>query len=281
MIRASRPGAASVALAAVLLLVTSRPGALAQEGPPSLDAVEAAADRGQLGEARGLLERWREARGDGADRAASERARLLAARLSTDPDSARTLYAGLAVSGGPDVAAEARLRLAQLRLAEGRPERALEDLELLRADHPSHPLSAASWLWTGHARRLAGDVAGACEAYRSAVRLTGDEELRGRAEGALSRCRDGPAVGRSDGTGWSVQLGAFSDASAARALARRADEAGFPARVLEPGEDGLRRVRSGRWASRADAEAAARRMAGRGFRVLIVEREEEASGGDR
>lgn len=257
-------------LAALVAAGAAPTSADAQAEDSTLEAIEAAADSGRVAEARGLLERWR--RGRGAGDPGSGRARLLAARLAADPDSARRLYAGLAVEGGPGVAAEARIRLAQLRLAEGRPERALEDLELLRADHPGHPLEAESWLWTGHARRLAGEAGGACEAYRAAVGAAEGAGLRERAEAALTRCRgeagEAPAAATS---AWSVQLGAFGDAEAARALAEQAEAVGFSARVLAPGDDGLRRVRTGRWGSRADAEAAARRLADAGFRVLVVE----------
>lgn len=282
------PGArlAPSAILAALLLPGAAPSpadAQAEEPEPTLEAVAAAADSGRVAEARSLLERWR--RGRRAEEVDSGPARLLAARLAADPDSARRLYAGLAVEGGPGVAAEARLRLAQLRLAEGRPERALEDLELLRADHPGHPLEAESWLWTGHARRLAGEADRGCEAYRAARGAADGASLRERAEAALTRCRgDAGEAPTPSASAWSVQLGAFGDAEAARSLAGQAEAVGFSARVLAPGDDGLRRVRTGRWGSRADAEAAARRLADAGFRVLVVELgslEEEAGDTDR
>lgn len=267
-------------LAALVVAGAAPTPADAQAEDSTLEAIEAAADSGRVAEARGLLERWR--RGRGAGDLGSGRARLLAARLAADPDSARRLYAGLAVEGAPGVAAEARIRLAQLRLAEGRPERALEDLELLRADHPAHPLGPESWLWTGHARHLAGDAAGACEAYRTARREAAGPDVRARAEEALDRCR-GAAAGSEGppGAAWSVQLGAFRDPDAARSLARQAEAVGYSTRVLGPADDGLRRVRAGRWGSRADAEAAARRLAESGFRVLVVEVDDpEGEAGD-
>lgn len=267
--------AAALVLAAAVHGVAAGP-ARAQEQAPGLARAEAAADSGATEEARRLLARWRESGAGSADRAASARARLLAARLASDPDSARNLYVRLAVEGPPEFAARARLRLAQLRLAEGRPDRAIEDLERLRADVPGGPLAAESWLWTGRARQLAGDRAGACDAYRTAARAVQGEALRAEAEEAL----DGCGLVGAPGTGpvWSVQLGAFSDASAAEALRRQAERAGHSARVLPAGEDGLHRVRSGRWGSRADAEAAAGRLEAQGFHVLVVEVESSEEG---
>lgn len=270
--------AAALILAAALHGAVAAP-ARAQEEASALARAEAAADSGATDAARRLLARWRESEAGSADRAASARARLLAARLASDPDSARSLYVRLAVEGPPEIAARARLRLAQLRLAEGRPDRAMEDLERLRADFPGAPLAAESWLWTGRARHLAGDRAGACDAYRTAVRAAAGTGPGEEAEAALEGCAS--AVASGAGTVWSVQLGAFGDASAAEALQRQARRVGHPARVLPAGEDGLHRVRSGRWGSRADAEAAAGRLEAQGFHVLVVEVEstEEGSGG--
>lgn len=271
------PGAAAFLLGAGWLFASGT-AARAQEEAPTLDRVEEAADSGAADEARRLLARWWDAHGDGTDPPSSARAGLLAARLASNVDSARSLYVRLALEGPPDVAARARLRLAQLRVAEGRPDRALKDLERLRADFPGQPLVAESWLWTGRARRLSGDRPGACDAYRAAVREADRDPLRTEAEEALAACRAGADEAPSL---WSVQLGAFGDPSAAEALRRQAERGGHPARVLPPGPDGLRRVRSGRWSARTDAEAAARRLEAQGFRVIVVEAEpsEEGTGG--
>ena len=276
----ARRGLAVVLATAGALCLGAAAPALSQEGAdsvPSLAAAREAADRGRLDEARRLLAAWREARADAAGGEESARALELEARLAVDADSARRLYARLAVEGGADVAPRARLRLAQLRMAQGRPDRALEDLRLLRADFPGGPLDGESWLWTGHARRLAGDGPGACEAYRRAAGAATGADVRSRAEAALSDCG---VEGGADVRSWAVQLGAFRDSAAAASLGAKARDAGFPSRVLPPDDEGLRRVRAGRWGTRSDAEAAARRLEEMGFRVLVVEARATEEDGD-
>lgn len=288
---------AALALAAVLL-AWARPVDGQQTGPGGLAAAEAAADSGQVERARRLLRTWREERAEAADPGRRGRADFLAARLATDADSARRLYARLAVEAGGELAARARLRLAQLHLAGGRPGPALRQLELVRSDLPGSSLTEESWLWTGRARLASGDTAAGCVALRRAAEAGGG--LRERAARAGPGC--GPAVtggglaaageappgpgdesddpapraygertGEAASDAWTVQLGAFRDPAAAGALAERAREAGWEARELPAGEDGLRRVRVGRWRDRPAAEQAARSLEEDGFRVLVVE----------
>lgn len=309
--------AAAVPLAAVLLLAAAAPvGAQEDARAPTLPAVEATADSGQLERARELLRRWRSERAPEAELEELRRGELLAARLAEDADSARRRYARLAVEAGGEVGARARLRLAQLHLAEGAAGPALRQLELVRSDVPGHALADESWLWTGRARLAQGDTASACEALRRAAGRGG--ELRDRAARAAAACGLEPAAGpvevaagdeepadgdagdgdaapagEEDGgagddaeggredapaTGWSVQAGAFSEPASAGRMRERLREAGFEARRLPPGPDGLHRVRVGRWAERSAAEAAARSMRREGFRVIVVEARPDDAG---
>lgn len=300
--RGPLPGRAALAAAAFLLAAV--PTLEAQEAPePTLPAVEAAADSGHLDRARELLDRWRSERAPRAELEELRRAEFLAARLAPHADSARRRYARLAVETGGELGARARLRLAQLHLAEGSTDPALRQLELVRSDVPGDSLAVESWLWTGRARLAEGDTASACEALRRAADAGG--ELRERAARATTACGLEPSGGRvevaaggeapsgedaaegdagaaaGDGeapddaaaapAGWSVQAGAFSDRASADRLRERLREAGFEARRLPPGDDGLHRVRVGRWADRASAEEAARSMQEEGFRGFVVE----------
>ncbi len=294
--RSLRPRAPSwaevtrVLLACAACFAAPAPTAAQDSSSPSLEVAEAAADSGDVERARELLDAWIATREGDAPSDRWERARFLEARLAEDPDSARRLYARLAVESGSEIGARARLRLAQLRLARGEAEAALGDLELVRADFPGSPAAAESWLWTGRARQAAGAPGAACRAYDRAGRAAAGAELadlRRRAEEARSACRErggepASAAGAAEGDSapedasaagrWVVQLGAFRDPSAAEELRERAEEAGFRARVVTTADDRrLHRVRVGRFGGRTAAEAVARRLEDRGFRALIVE----------
>ncbi len=258
---------------AVLAVVAAAlaPSAAAQSNP-TLDSVERAADSGQAGEARRLLATWFDspnASGRGAD---VSRARFLRARLSADLDSVRVDYLWVAVRGDQRYGPAARLRLAQMYLAEGRLDRAEEDLARLRADFPGSPLTLRSWLWTGNVRSAAGDGAGACAAWETAANMSEspsaqpDREL---ARSALEGC--GAAIASEAAPTFSVQLGAFSSREAALDLRNRVVAAGTTARVLDPQDpDGLYRVRSGHFTGREEAARHAVRLVREGFESIVV-----------
>ncbi|NNK47675.1 MAG: tetratricopeptide repeat protein [Gemmatimonadetes bacterium] len=248
------------------------PSAAAQSGGV-LDSVERAADLGEAAEARRLLAGWfasQEASDRGAD---AERARFLRARLTSDLDSARVDYLWVAVRADDRYGAAARLRLAQLNVAEGRLDRAEADLARMRADFPGNPLTFTSWLWTGNVRAASGDVQGACTAWETAASLQGapaaqsDREL---VRTALDGCRNsggGPGAAES----FSVQLGAFGSRVAAEDLRNRVVASGRTARILPPASPGeLYRVRSGRFAGREEAARHAVRLAEAGFESIVV-----------
>lgn len=249
-----------------------------QPGPVSLDAVETALDSGRATGARRKLNAWFADSVGSATEEARWRARYLRARSTPHADSARRLYAHIAVSGVPPYQVQARLRLAQLHLAEGDAERAGRALRLLRADYPGHALVPESWYWTGRVREVAGETEAACRAYRRAgagLRREGSRALARRAGAALERCRSDEGEAAS---GFTVQLGAFRDPEAAEELADRVRGSGFEVRVVEAPTGGFHRVRSGRFESRGGADRQARRLRSEGFQGMVTE---VASGGDR
>lgn len=259
--------AAMVPLVAVFL---SAAPLLAQSGT-LLDSAEQAADLGRVDEARGLLDRWFASPEAARREADVERARFLRARLTRDLDSARVDYLWVAVRGDVRFGAAARLRLAQLYVAEGRPDRAEENLERMRADYPGSPLEFESWLWTGNARWAAGDRAGACAAWETAASVApgpADESGRSLVRSALEDCRNAPVT---DTESFSVQLGAFSSRETAEELRNRIVASGHEARVLAPDEaGGLYRVRSGRFPGREEAARHAVRLSEEGFESIVV-----------
>lgn len=291
--RAERTAVAALALAAVASAPTAVPPLSAQTGgsAAALDSIAAAVDSGRVDSARETLARWMERRFADAPSDVRARARLLQGRLAESPDEARRAYALVAVDGGA-AGARARLRLAQLHLAEGRHQRALEELATVRADAPGGGMEAESWLWTGRVREASGEGEGACEAYRRASRGStfGEAPEEARLRRAISRaveaCRRGEGTpawrGRRAGGGdgdaaaaerrFAVQLGAFASRESAETLRRRAADAGFEARVTgrDPA-DALMRVRVGGFDRRSEAEELAGRLEDAGFSAIVVE----------
>ncbi len=274
--RGSRPpGRMSVVCLAVLPLAFLSPDLRAQASP-ALDAVERAADAGELAAARRLLTDWFGSE-EAADRSANAgRARFLRARLTEDLDSARVDYLWVAVRGDDRYGASARLRLAQLYLAEGRLDRAADDLDRLRADFPGSPEVLSSWLWTGNVRFAAGDATGACAAWeRAASGATGEGsgEDRALAVSALEMCGRPPLEALP--ATFSVQLGAFRSREAASDLRTRLTATGVSARLVEPEDPtGLYRVRSGRFDGREEAARHAVRLTDAGFEGIVVPEED-------
>lgn len=236
----------------------------------TLDAVESAADRGDVENARQRLAEWFDSQEAASRDADVERARFLRARLSSDLDSARVDYLWVSIRGDDRYGAAARLRLAQLYVAEGRLQRALEDLDRLRSDFPGSSLIVTSWLWTGNVLAAAGDPEGACEAWERAATAPVTEPTRADqqlARESLDECRTmDPTLPM-----FTVQLGAFRSRPAAVDLRDRVAATGSSVRLVEPQEqDGLYRVRSGRFVGREEAARHAVRLTQEGFAGIVV-----------
>jgi tetratricopeptide (TPR) repeat protein len=232
----------------------------AGSGISELDRAQALADSGRTDEARASLGVWY-----GASQAPGpvelSLARLLRARLASDPDSAELDYVWVAIEGDAAHAPEAFLRLAQLRLLRGEPERALTDLERLRSSHPTDPRIGESWLWTGHAHEALGELEAACAAWRRAE--PADPVTRPAVAEALRACEEGGAV-------FAVQVGAFGETSGAETIRRRLESAGFETYVVTSGDDGLHRVRTGRFMHLTSAALYAERVRRSGFEAVVV-----------
>ena len=129
-----------------------------------LDYWEAAADSGHFEGLREVLETWISTT-KGLTPESLGRARFLKARLFSQVDSARAEYLSIALDGRSTFGAMAWLRLAQMDLAIGEAERAVSELERLRADYTSAAESAISWYWTARAIEQVGDFDRACQTY--------------------------------------------------------------------------------------------------------------------
>lgn len=259
-----KPTAAAASALLVGCVASGGLGAQSSEQATDLARIEATVDSGRVRGAREAVERWLAETSDSASPGDLERAGLLRARLMTDADSARREYLRIAIDGQSFYGAQAWLRLAQLDLAVGDPERADQDLQRLRADYPTGEWLAESWYWSGRALEVSGNLAAACEAWGRASTSAREAGRNDIAELSLTSSRSCDAGGLR----LTVQLDAFRDRSAAEAVAARAGEAGFPARIVE--DEGLYKVRVGHFGRVEAARQLAKRVRAAGFSVLIT-----------
>lgn len=261
-----RAGALALLAASPLWgLVAPSAARAGQEAPPvDLDPLEARIETGRLEGAAEAIGRWFATRAETATRGEVVRARYLRARLFTDPDSARAELLSIAMDGGASYGARAWLRLAQLDLARGEPDRAAADLERLRADHPRSAEAIESWYWTARTFEARGLLDPACEAWErgaAEARRVGGAETARQAETASLACAPG-------GPRFTIQAAAFSRPRPAEEMRARLEAAGFFSRVVE--YDGFHRVRLGRFARREAAEGLTRRLRDAGFEPVVV-----------
>ena len=228
-----------------------------------LDHWEAAADSGHFEGLRKVLETWISTT-EGLTPESLGRARFLRARLFSQVDSARAEYLSIALDGRSTFGAMAWLRLAQMDLAIGEAERAVSELERLRADYTSAGESATSWYWTARAIEQVGDFDRACRTYTIAIdELRAVDDLEGvqHALAAAQDCTEGEFR-------LSIQIGAFSRKEAAEDLEHTLDRNGYPARIFF--ESGLHKVRIGWFARLETARGLERRLREEGFSVAVV-----------
>ncbi|MDH3297352.1 MAG: SPOR domain-containing protein [Gemmatimonadota bacterium] len=257
---------------AVVLLLGGVSSVSAQS--PSLDVVEAAADRGDTRAARVELEEWLASNQRTAARGELTRARFLRGRLMSDADSAEVEYLRAAIDGHGPFAALARLRLGQLQLAKGDLRRAAEHLAQLRADDPDGSLVPTSWVWTARVAEAMGDAATGCAAWAAArASLDPADPAYAEVEQSRSRCEE---ADRQPGevVTYTVQLGAFGTSEAAVRLRDGAADIGVAVRVEAPsGGVHVFRVRAGRFGTREAADMLAGRFRREGFDAIVVPEE--------
>ena len=229
-----------------------------------LERIEAAVDSGRVRGAREAIDRWLADESESASSDDQAKARVLRARLMRDADSARSEYLRIAIDGRSSHGAEAWLRLAQLDLAAGQPERANEELERLRSDYPTASVVPASWYWSGRALESVGDLDAACVAWQSAAASARDAEY----QEVLALSTDASEACGAGEMRFALQLDAFRERSAAEAVVARAEDAGFAARIVQ--DDGLYKVRVGRFGSVGPAREMASRLRAAGFSALIT-----------
>jgi hypothetical protein len=229
------------------------------------------------------------------------RAHLLRARLAPDLRSAERDYLAVAL-GHPTTpyAPHALLALGQGFLASGDRARAVAYLQRLVDDYPGSTHRPVGFLWVARARRLEGDLAGACIAARAGLAGAAPDVaalLRREEQAVCQPAEEGDNAPRTQGQGaardpgrtnqpagrtnqaerpaasqgrFAVQSGAFRQLDGARALADRLRSAGYEPRIVLVSGSRLLRVRVGRFPSAADAEAFAARIRTAGFPAVVV-----------
>lgn len=156
-------------------------------------------------------------------------------------------------------AADALLRTAQLTFAARDLPASRRATDRLLSDYPLSAVRAAAAYWAGRVRLEQGQVNEACPYLSQAETEAGEDvELANRARYYLQRCAASPTdtaqtTPPSSGR-FAVQVAAVGTAEAADAIMRQVHAAGFEPRVVR--DDGLFKVRVGRFRSRSEAQQA-------------------------
>ena len=183
----------------------------------------------------------------------------------------------------------ALLQLAQLDFAAGDPEGALRSVERILADFPGSEVSAEAAFWGARAAFDRNDPRRACAWVATGIASAGvDVELRNRLEFLNLRCREPvadsatpppvlppppppppapapappPAARPPAGPVWLVQVAALTDPTALDRTVAALRQMGYEPSVV-PGPGALRKVRAGRFSSRALAQAEVARLRAR------------------
>jgi hypothetical protein len=179
---------------------------------------------------------------------------------------------------------DALLQLAQLDYAAGNPAATVIEIDQLLRDYPGSPVTATAAFWGARAASDRREAAIACRLAEAGLAAVGnDVELRNQLEFQKQRCQGLAAMGREStgntvadslrraradsiarakgGTGrraqpggFYVQVSAVLTQAAADAESARVKRAGYTPVVLKEG--GFLKIRAGRFATRAEAEAA-------------------------
>jgi SPOR domain len=282
------------ALAVPLCLCASVRPVRAQQNPVIKAAIQLAA--GGNGDSARKLVAGELAKAKPGDPAYVE-ALYWSGRLAASGDSAESDFRRVAIEYSNSAwADQALLQLAQLAMAAGNGAGALQLAERLRNDYPTSTLRPQAALWAGRAAFDVGDPATACALLDSArAEAPSDIEFLNQVAFYHSRCAVVRSLERADsGTAkpagaapadtarpatprpappaaaapappasaapqYAVQVRATRSDRIARDLVARVTRAGLHAHI-EQGDDGIRRVRVGPYATEHEATAAAERL---------------------
>lgn len=174
-------------------------------------------------------------------------------------------------------AAAAGCRLGLAYLERNSPSAAMSAFRQAEAARPDPAVEAQIWVGEGNAALALGDFTTAAERFRKALAEHGDRVRRERVERSLAQAESRTSVTPSApaaaaaATGYTVQVGAFSDSAGASAKVREVERAGFRCEVRPTPKYGhtLYVVCVGRYDTWADANAAARGLRAKGISAIV------------
>ncbi len=187
--------------------------------------------------------------------------------VSASSDSAISYFRQVSIEHSRSQwADQALLRMAELRFANGELAAAARSAERILLDYPFSDVLPKAAFWAGRAYLELGDAATGCPLLQRAGDSAGDDvELGNRSRYYMQRC---PGAGAapdsagpqrderrpSSGTFYSVQVAAVSSVTAANEVMQSLHDQGYESHVVR-GEDGLFKIRVGRFAQRSEAES--------------------------
>lgn len=188
--------------------------------------------------------------------------------VTNDADSATLYFRRVSIEYSRSAWADrALLRLAQLAFASGDYAAARRSAERILMDYPLSEVHAHAAFWAGRSQIELGSPVEGCQLLVTAQAGAGEDvELANRARYQLQRCNAIVASGDSAAdstrpaaqvprtqTVYAVQMAAVQSAAAADELMRTLYADGYEPHVVR-GEDGLFKVRVGRYADRGSAQ---------------------------
>jgi tetratricopeptide (TPR) repeat protein len=161
---------------------------------------------------------------------------------------------------------QALLRMAELRFASGELAAAARSAERILLDYPFSDVLPKAAYWAGRAYLELGDAERGCPLLQRAGENAGNDiELGNRSRYYLQRCpgmgatTDSAVHRRDQGqpgtrTFFSVQVAAVSSVAAANEMMQALHDQGYESHVVRD-EDGLFKIRVGRFADRSEAQS--------------------------
>jgi hypothetical protein len=198
--------------------------------------------------------------------------------VSVDVDAATSYFRRVSIeySSSP-WAGQSLLRLAQLAYAASDTAGTTRSAERILNDYPSSDIRGEAAFLLARTHLDARRQEEGCRYLRMAEQASGEDvELQNRISFYIQRCEtvaapdEQPPDTPAPVVSYSVQVAAVESAAAADELMRGLQREGYDAQVVR--EDGLLKVRVGRYQRRADAQEMAAELRGRvGGRPFVVE----------